>query len=223
MAAKKKVGKQNFVPLPKDDPRRKPTAAVTSPGKKSTQTRPKTAAEKKAQAVRDAKPRTPIKKADEGFAGSGGFVRDGFALSDPTSKKALINAGLTIAMTPASGQVRNIIAKKLGKAVSKWSGGAAFKASSKGLSGATGMGGKISKTWTPAGQAYRSTIVGTPAQQSARINNLYANADRIANSTAAQARNRTIIGVVKGSQKAGKIGREATAIGVVAANKKKKK
>jgi hypothetical protein len=36
MAAKKKTGNQNFVPLSKNDPRSKPTASVGGKGQKSS-------------------------------------------------------------------------------------------------------------------------------------------------------------------------------------------
>lgn len=217
MAAKKKQSKIDPTGLsPKS--RTQPTASFTSPGKKPTQSRSRSAAEKPKETKV-----TKVKNAESGFAGSGTPLGTSFGISRPTAAKNVANALFTVAMTPASGQIRNFVAKKIGGKVGQIAGESAFGPASKGLPGATGMGGRISKTWTPAGQAYRSTIVGTPAQQSARIGNLYANAERIANTTARQARNRTIIGIVKGSQKAGKIGREATAIGVVAANKKKNK
>jgi hypothetical protein len=154
-----------------------PTASLTSPGKKATSSRPRSAAEKPKETKR-----TPIKKAESGFAGSGTPLGTSIGLSRPTAKKNLINAGLTIASTPMGAGLK---AKIIGKVVSrsnvpKAAGAGAWDAAAKGLSKATGKGGKVSRTWTPMGPTLRSTRIGTPAQQSSRIENLYRNADRIA-------------------------------------------
>ena len=69
-----------------------------------------------------------------------------------------------------------IAAKAAGKYVGNLSMRSAMGPNMKGLKGATGMGGKVSRTQTPMGPTLRSTKIGSPAEQSARVNNLVTNA-----------------------------------------------
>jgi hypothetical protein len=69
-----------------------------------------------------------------------------------------------------------IAAKAAGKYVGNLSMQSAMGPNMKGLKGATGMGGKVSRTQTPMGPTLRSTKIGSPAEQSARVNNLVTNA-----------------------------------------------
>lgn len=141
--------------------------------------------------------KTKVKQSGEGFAGSGGTLAAGFA---PVKKSNVVNALLTVAMTPGSGQVTRAVAGKLGKKVGQVTGETAFSASSRGLASSTGAGGKLHRTWTPFGQTLRSTQVGTAAQQSARIENLYAAAEKTANIAARRAQTRTIAETVKAAK-----------------------
>jgi len=176
MAAKKKQSKLDPTKMvPRS--RTQPTAAFTSPGKAPTTVRSRSAAEKPKE-----KKRTTVKNAESGFAGSGTPLNTSIGLSRPTAKKNIVNAGLTVAAIPMGASVK---AKIISKIVSRSNvpgaaGNAAWGAAAKGLSTATGEGGKVSRSWTPMGQTLRSTQVGSPAQQSSRIENLYRNADRIA-------------------------------------------
>lgn len=140
--------------------------------------------------------------------------------------KGLVNTALLAAsVTPVGRGVRASIVSKIVKksGIPARAGDAAYVAASKGLPGATGMGGKISKTWTPAGKTIRSTIVGSPAQQEARIANLYSNAARIGNRTEAATKTKMIAETTKVVNKAAKVISEGSATALVATNKPKKK
>ncbi len=222
MAAKKKQSKidpTGMVPRSKTQP----TAAFTSPGKKPTTTRSRSAAEKPKETRR-----TPIKNAESGFAGSGTPLGTSIGLSRPTAAKNLVNVGLTIASVPMGAGVKAGIAKALLSrksvtSVANAAGSAAYGKAAKGLSTSTGAGGKVSKTWTPMGKTLRSTQIGSPAQQSARLANLDKNAQRIGDRAAAGALTQSAINTIRGINKAGKIVNEGAAMGMIAKNRPKKK
>jgi hypothetical protein len=151
------------------------------------------------------------------FRGSGTPLGSSFA--KPT-KTQLVNAALSAVSLPGSGQVRNAVAKKLGTSRAYSAYDSTIGAASKGLN-ASGMGGKVSRTQTPFGPTLRSTVVGSPAQQSARMGGLAANADRIASSAARNEKNKAIISVIKGFGKASNA--KTQAIGSYAAVKSKQK
>jgi hypothetical protein len=65
-----------------------------------------------------------------------------------------------------------LAAKGVGKYVGNLSTQAALQQNMKGLTNASGMGGKVSTTQTPFGPTLRSTKIGSAAEQSARVNNL---------------------------------------------------
>jgi hypothetical protein len=108
------------------------------------------------------------------------------------------------------------VVKKVGSVVSE----AAFGAASKGL-GATGAGGKVRAVTTPMGKTLGSTSIGSPAQQSARMENLLKNADRISTVTSKEVAGKAL----RGMNKAGKMvsNTATTAAGVTSAKDKKKK
>jgi len=217
MAAKKKTGNQNFVPLSKNDVRAKPTASLSSPKKQ-------TASDKKAKTKADKNPQytgknVPVKKAESGFAGSGMPLGTSLALSRPTSAKNLSNVALSIGATPLGAGVKSKIVSKI---VSKSkipgaAGNAAWDAAAKGLSKATGAGGKVSKTFTPMGKTLRSTQIGSAKQQAARIENLTRNADRISNRAVAGAKTQIAKNVSRRINKT----QQAAGVAVVASNKPK--
>jgi hypothetical protein len=109
------------------------------------------------------------------------------------------------------------VVKKVGSVVSE----AAFGAASKGLGSATGAGGKVRTVTTPMGKTLGSTSIGSPAQQSARMENLLKNADRISTVTSKEVAGKAL----RGMNKAGKmVSNTATAAaGVTSAKDKKKK
>jgi hypothetical protein len=213
MAARKKQSKidpTKMVPRSKTQP----TAAFTSPSKKPTSSRPRMASER----PKEKKP-TPIKKAESGFAGSGTPLNTSIGLSRPTAKKNVVNAGLTVAAVPMSAGLK---AKIVSKVVSKSkipgaAGNAAWDAAAKGLTKATGKGGKVSRSWTPMGPTLRSTRIGTPAQQSSRIENLMRNADRISNRAVAGAKTQ----IAKNTNRRINKTQQGAGIAVVASNKPK--
>jgi hypothetical protein len=209
MAAKKKNGTSNVT---WNNP--KPKASVGNP-------KPQSAADKKATEKANKNPQftgknVPVKKADKGFAGSGAPLAQGFALSQPTKPSNVANAALAVTALPGSGQVRNAVAKKVGKWVGSVADDASFIAKANRLN-ASGAGGKVSKTMTPFGPTLRSTKIGSPAEQSARMGNLLKGAEKEARAAGSTANKIASDEVVRGMNKAGKIVREGTQL--YAANK----
>lgn len=220
MAAKK--SSKGFVPpkgMPQLKPVGKPTEAIVAPGQKAKGLGKST---KDNRFASNAK--TPVKKAGSGFAGSGGTLSSGFK---DIKKGDIVNALLTVTALPGSGQVKVAVAKAVGKRVGALADNATFKVLSRRLAGATGEGGKVSRTVTPYGPTLRSTKIGTKAEQGARMNNLLIGADKAAVAAGREAKTQAIIGTVRGINKAGKIVREgvgtAAAIKVSRPNKKKSK
>ena len=118
----------------------------------------------------------------------------------------------------ATGKIARVVGQKVSTVVEE----AAWKAASKGL-GASGAGGKVKNVMTPMGKTLGSSSIGSPAQQAARMNNLAANAEKIAYSTSAEVARKAIRGI----NSAGKIVRVgasgALIANTLAPNKKKKK
>ena len=135
----------------------KPTTAVTAKGQKAT-------------GLAKGGPRIPSMsgKGDKGaFAGSGASVAQGFALSQPTKPKNIINAALAVTALPGKGQIAKAISNKVGSITAESS-----LATYRGL-GKSGMGGKLKMSETVTGKQLTSSAVGSEAQQSARMMNLY--------------------------------------------------
>jgi hypothetical protein len=218
MATKK--SSKGFVPpkgMPQLKPAGKPTEAIVAPGQKAKGLGKST---KDNRFASNAK--TPVKKAGSGFAGSGGTTASGFK---DITKGDIVNAALAVTALPGSGQVKAAIAKTVGKRAGALADKAAFNVLSAPLEKATGMGGKVAKTFTPFGPSLRSTKVGSAAEQSARIGNLMKGADKSSTMIGRQAASDAIRGAVKGMNKAGKVVRDSATIyvGNKAAPKKKKK
>lgn len=116
-----------------------------------------------------------------------------------------------------TGKIAGVVGQKVSTVVEE----AAWNAASKGL-GASGAGGKVKNVTTPMGKTLGSTNIGSAAQQAARMNNLAANAEKIAYSTSAEVARKAIRGI----NSAGKIVRVgasgALIANAVAPNKKKK-
>jgi hypothetical protein len=115
-----------------------------------------------------------------------------------------------------------LAAKGAGKYVGNLSLEASMGQNMKGLKGATGMGGKIHKTQIPSGPAIRSTAVGTPAQQSARIANLETNAIKKSWNTGAVAGRKAMIDVFKAGKKVKQGGATLGGAAVTGRNRPKK-
>jgi hypothetical protein len=138
----------------------KPTTAVTAKGQKAT-------------GLAKGGPSIPSMsgKGDKGaFAGSGASVAQGFALSEPTKPKNIINAALAVTALPGKGQIAKAISNKVGSITAESS-----LATYRGL-GKSGAGGNVVKsnlrsTATP--KVTTQTAVGSEAQQAARMGNLY--------------------------------------------------
>ena len=208
--------KSSGTKLPPLKPGPKPTAKVGKPTKQ-------TAADKAATAKANKNPQfsgknVPVKQASKGFAGSGSPLGTSIKLSQPTKASNVAKALLAITSTPGSGQFTKWAASKVGGAADT----AAFNAASKGL-GASGAGGKVSRTMTPMGPTLRSTAIGSSAQQAARMGNLLKNADKIATQTGRSMAAKTTAAI----QKAGSTARSVAATGatakIVKDSKKKKK
>ena len=210
MAAKKKSvndnkGTKAQIDALKKAPSRKPTEAITKPGQKATGLRSLTPAEVAARKAYESKPRTPIKNATSGFAGSGMPLGTSIGIN-PLNKGQIANAALAAVALPGSGQVRNYVAGKAGGRVAD----AAFKASTKGFE-ASGAGGKVKNVMTPMGKTLGSTRIGSGAQQSARMGNLeIAKAKEAVRAGADISRQ-----VVRGMNQAGKLVKGAAVTGLV--------
>ena len=210
------------VKLPPLKPAPKPTEAIVAPGQK-----PKDLGKSTKDNRFASNAKTSVKEASKGFAGSGSPLGTSFKLSQPTKASNVVNALLAITALPASGQIRAAVTKKVGAKVGQITGKvataaeeSAYLAASKGLS-ASGAGGKVSRTMTPMGPNLRSTAIGSPKQQAARIANLEANAGRIttavgtsADRAVALARQSAVRSTLKAFSKATTAGRMG-ALGVV--------
>lgn len=155
-------------------------------------------------------PKTPVKQAGSGFAGSGGTLASGF--KKPTAKD-IVNSALTITAAPGAAGVGaagvRALAKRAGEKAFTRTANASYTANMKGLFTATGEGGKVSRTMTPMGPSLRSTRIGSEAQQAARINNLEVGAIRKATRAGTIAQTEAIIKTVRGVQKVKKAGADA--------------
>lgn len=158
----------------------KPTAAFTNVGQKSTGLAKRPESQRQGGIMSTNKRQTKVKSAT-GFAGSGGPFRSMPMMGGMSTKKALIGGALIVTTGPGKGKIFSAIARKAGVTA----GDAAYVAAAKGLETATGAGGRVAKTFTPFGPTLRSTVIGTSKQQSARMGNLLANAERIAAQTEA--------------------------------------
>ena len=188
----------------------KPTAAFTAKGQSAT-------------GLAKGGPRIPSmsgKGSKGAFAGSGASVAQGFALSQPTKPSNVINALLAVTALPGSGQVRNAVAKKFGSFAGKAAENASWDAAAKGLF-KDGMGGKLKMSETVTGKQLTSTAIGSEAQQTARMNNLVRNADRIAGRSGAGTATKVVSKVVKTSNKIGQTVRNVEVAGAAAVVAKK--
>jgi hypothetical protein len=128
----------------------------------------------------------------------------------------------------ASGGVAGKIVTTAGRALAARAGGkaagiageAAFNAATRGLAGATGRGGRVSRTMTPFGPTLRSTAIGTPAQQSARIENLVTGATKAAKAEANRAKIQAMIPVLKKTKPLARASRGLAGLGGTAATGK---
>lgn len=116
-----------------------------------------------------------------------------------------------------------LAAKGAGKYVSNLSMESAMGQNMKGLSKATGAGGKVSRTQTPMGPTLRSTAIGTEAQQAARVNNLVTNAVKKSVNTGSVAGRKAMVDVFKAGSKAKQVGTNIAGIGIGVKNRPKKK
>lgn len=135
----------------------KPTTAVTAKGQSAT-------------GLAKGGPRIPSmsgKGSKGAFAGSGASVAQGFALSEPTKPKNIINAALAVTALPGKGQIIKAISNKVGSITAESS-----LATYRGL-GKSGMGGKLKMSETVTGKQLTSSAVGSEAQQASRMMNLY--------------------------------------------------
>jgi hypothetical protein len=151
----------------------------------------------------------------------------------PKSQKAynaLNTAGRVAAETVALGAggaalirgATRLGAKAAGRYVGNLSMESAMGQNMKGLKGATGMGGKVSTTQTPMGPTLRSTKVGSPAEQSARIGNLETNAIKKSVNTGALAGRQAMIDVFKAGAKVKQAGATLGTVGITGKNRRSK-
>lgn len=125
----------------------------------------------------------------------------------PTSQRginALSSAGRFAAesvVLGAAGKGISVAGKALGKTLGKRAfqktGGAAYQAGMERLAGASGAGGRVSKTQTPFGPTLRSTKIGSAAEQSARMGNLAVGVEKQAIRAGEIARSETTKSVAK--------------------------
>lgn len=123
----------------------KPTAAVGNPKRQS-------AADKKATAAANGKTswsKVPVKKADKGFAGSGGTTASGFALSQPTKASNIIKAAGVVLPAGAAKTALNSYA--LGKTVVHGSPEKGLKSISPRTGSNAKPEDKVNFSWNPKG------------------------------------------------------------------------
>jgi hypothetical protein len=116
-----------------------------------------------------------------------------------------------------------LAAKGAGRYVGNVAAEEAYKVNMKGLWNASGMGGKVSRTQTPMGPTLRSTAIGTPKQQAARIGNLEIGAVKRADRTGVGAQSQVIRDIFKAGNKVKQAGTTLGGAAVVKRNKPKKK
>jgi hypothetical protein len=113
-------------------------------------------------------------------------------------------------------------AKAAGRYVGNLSMESAMGQNMKGLKGATGMGGKVSRTQTPMGPSLRSTEIGTAKQQAARIGNLETNAIKKSVNTGSLAGRKAMIDVFKAGAKVKQAGATLGTVGITGKNRRSK-
>jgi hypothetical protein len=119
-----------------------------------------------------------------------------------TTEAAMIGLGTGAIVKGAA----KIAAKKAGKYVGNVATEEALKVNMKGLTNATGMGGKVSRTQTPFGPTLRSTEIGTAKQQASRIGNLEINAVKKSDLTGGGTQGRISQDILKAGKVAKKVG-----------------
>lgn len=194
-----------------------PTAAITSSGKKATGLAQRPASQRQGGAMSTNKPKAKVKSAEDKFAGSGTPLGASLAMSRPGATRNIVGAALTVSMVPGKGRIAKVVAGKVGSIADE----AAFRAASKGLE-ASGAGGRVSRTFTPMGPTLRSTRIGTAKQQAARMENLFANADRIGTSTGRQVSG-TMYGVLRQAGVVARVGGASILAGKVSKPSRKNK
>jgi hypothetical protein len=157
MAAKKKTNNK-YVPTAEDIKRLRTQMSTRQP---SATIGPKSAT---ARLVNQSKLADPYKGAPRGQAVYNALNTAGKVAAEG----AMIGLGGGAFVRGAT----KLAAKGAGKYVGNLSTQSAMVPNMKGLKGATGMGGKVSRTQTPMGPTLRSTEIGTAKQQAARIGNL---------------------------------------------------
>jgi hypothetical protein len=135
-------------------------------------------------------------------------------------------AAETVALGAGGGAIlrgaTRLAAKGAGKYVGNLSMQSAMKPNMKGLKGATGMGGKVSRTQTPMGPTLRSTKIGSPAEQSARVNNLVTNAVNKSVQSGSVAGRKAMIDVFKAGKKVKQGGITLGGAAITGKNQRKK-
>lgn len=195
---------------------RKPTEAVTKPGQKATGLGKSTVAGNRFSSTA----KTPVYKAQQGLRGTGGSLTS--ALGYKPTKTNIANAALAVTALPGSGQFSKWAAGKIAGKVGGATADATWNVAAKGL-GSISSGGKVTRGFGPMGPTLKSTRVMNPKQQSAALNALETRAEKITSAAtkasygAATKITKSIIRNATGGAKV------AGAVGVVAANKKKKK
>lgn len=181
--------------------KQKRTEAITAKGQKATGVsgkNPNIAAVGKGIKAQQRSQRTlnALEKA-AGAVTQGAFIVGGGGAVAATGKRAIVP-----------------IAKKIGGRAFDRTASATYTALSRNIAGATGKGGKVSRTMTPFGPTLRSTSIGTEAQQAARIGNLEKGIFKSAVRAGRVAQTRAVVDTVKAGNKAVKAVQGAT--GVVA-------
>jgi hypothetical protein len=135
-------------------------------------------------------------------------------------------AAETVALGAGGGAIlrgaTRLAAKGAGKYVGNLSMQSAMKPNMKGLKGATGIGGKVSRTQTPMGPTLRSTKIGSPAEQSARVNNLVTNAVNKSVQSGSVAGRKAMIDVFKAGKKVKQGGITLGGAAITGKNQRKK-
>ena len=116
-----------------------------------------------------------------------------------------------------------LAAQKAGKYVGKKAYEEALKQNMKGLTNATGAGGKVSKTQTPMGPTLRSTKIGSPAEQAARVDNLTGMQTGRSVRTGSGTGASVAKDILKVGAKTKQVGTNVAGIGIGAKNRPKKK
>jgi hypothetical protein len=188
----------------------KPTEAITNKGQKATGLSKPTTQDRFSSTAK-------TKLSTGHFANSGNPNSKQFNVTKGNvANAALIAVGGPI-LKAATGKIAGVVGQKVSTVVEE----AAWNAASKGL-GASGAGGKVKNVMTPMGKTLGSSSIGSPAQQAARMNNLAANAEKIAYSTSAEVARKAIRGI-NSAGKIVRVGASGALIANTLAPKKKKK